>query len=401
MAGPVLLYIAGLSGCVGTTVAAGVSAWKEEALLDSEAMGLKLGLLTETDPIRESSLDLPCVGDFVVGGWDRTAGNLARHADAYGICPPEVLHAVAPALRNLQPRPSYPEVGPVREWIKRETTHLRQRARQCRADTIIVANLCPTEPLDVQTEDTGVDWTHLTVDSTSRGVTPSRIFFRLAIEAGAHYLNFTPNHAETRELRGLAENKELLFCGRDGKTGQTFLKTILAPAFRDRHLYINGWYSTNLLGNADGATLTGSGALKTKQKSKAQCLEKILGYPPGFKERARGAHQVHIHFYPPRHDAKEAWDNIDFQGFLGRKMQLKLNWLGQDSILAAPSVIDLSRLLAALGRNGRKGAVSELAYFFKDPLTDGRSPAEHSTPEQFRQLLAALRGAHPSLVPSR
>lgn len=396
MAEGVLLYIAGLSGCVGTTVAAGVSARQSGSAPDVSALGLDLGLVTETESVRGCRLHLPRIQNLVIGGWDRREGELASYATEYGICPPEIMKLVEPMLQNLVPRSSYPEYGELRGWIEREAEYLRMRARECSADVIILANLCPTEPLDLQLDDSKLDWGSLDFESGTNGVTPSRIFFRLAIEAGAHYLNFTPNHAETDCLRDLAAGNGLLFCGRDGKTGQTFLKTTLAPALRDRHLYVNGWYSTNLLGNGDGRTLTTSGALETKQRSKTLCLESILGYYPGFREGSAPGHQVHIHYYPPRQDAKEAWDNIDFQGFLGHRMQLKLNWLGQDSILAAPLVIDLARLLVVLSEAGRSGAATELSYFFKDPLGDGRDEVGHSTPEQHRRLLSALHDISPA-----
>jgi myo-inositol-1-phosphate synthase len=209
------------------------------------------------------------------------------------------------------------------------------------------------------------------------------------MEAGLHFVNFTPNVAETRGLRRLAEERSILYCGRDGKTGQTFLKTVIAPALRDKNLRIDGWYSTNLLGNDDGLTLADDDCRKAKQKSKLEALSHILGYQPGGSSHC---HQVHIHYYPPRGDAKEAWDNIDFTGFLGVPMQLKLNWLGRDSLLAAPAVLDLVRLVCHGASCQRIGLLSELSYFFKDPLLGTQNEkALHSTPDQFNLLLRFLR----------
>jgi myo-inositol-1-phosphate synthase len=251
-------------------------------------------------------------------------------------------------------------------------------------------NLCPTEPITLQpTEESAVDWRNLSAISKSTpGVTPSSLYFRLAIEANLHFINFTPNFAETPRLRALAAEKSLLYCGRDGKTGQTFLKTVLAPALRDRNLRIDGWYSTNLLGNDDGVTLADEHCRKTKQRSKLEALPQILGYQPGGSSHC---HQVHIHYYPPRGDAKEAWDNIDFTGFLGAQMQLKLNWLGRDSLLAAPAVLDLVRLVCSAAQRRKTGLLHELSYFFKDPLTGpGHEKPIHSTPDQFAALLNFL-----------
>jgi myo-inositol-1-phosphate synthase len=147
---------------------------------------------------------------------------------------------------------------------------------------------------------------------------------------------------------------------------------------RDRNLRIDGWFSTNLLGNADGKALSSPDALIAKQLSKSRCLAEILGYDPGGAPDSH-CHQVHIHYYPPRGDAKEAWDNIDFTGFLGGTMQLKLNLLARDSILASPMVIDLILLTASASQRGYSGYLAELNYFFKLPL---KVPTEHGVSEQ-------------------
>jgi len=262
--------------------------------------------------------------------------------------------------------------------------------REQQAPLGVLVNLCPTEPLSLQRiKRNEPDWRNLVrLSLRTPGITPSRLYFRLAIEAGLHFINFTPNAAETQALRELAEEKRLLYCGRDGKTGQTFLKTVLAPALRDRNLRIDGWYSTNLLGNDDGITLDNDDCRKTKQHSKLAALPQILGYQPGGSSHC---HQVHIHYYPPRGDAKEAWDSIDFTGFLEMPMQLKLNWLGRDSILAAPAVLDLVRLVCYGASLKRKGLLHELSYFFKDPLSTPQSGMPlHSTPDQFKKLMDFL-----------
>jgi myo-inositol-1-phosphate synthase len=168
--------------------------------------------------------------------------------------------------------------------------------------------------------------------------------------------------------------------GKDGKTGQTMIKTVLAPAFRSRALQVEGWYSTNILGNRDGQILDDPSSLASKLNTKGSVLDAILGYDVD-------DHIVRIDYYRPRGDAKEAWDNIDLVGFMGQRMQVKVDFLCRDSILAAPLVLELVRLVAEAHRRGEGGAQEQLGYFFKAPLTrDGRTP-EHALHVQERVLL--------------
>jgi myo-inositol-1-phosphate synthase len=245
----------------------------------------------------------------------------------------------------------------------------------------------------MQCDDSAVNWNDLgSLSHGQPGVTPSRVYFRLAIELNAQFINFTPNICETPALQLLAQQSGIMHCGRDGKTGQTFFKTLIAPGLRDKNFRIDGWFSTNLLGNNDGRILADPDSCETKRVSKAECLESILGYSPGAQSgQAAYGHQIHIHFYPPRGDAKEAWDNIDFSGFLGNRMQLKINLLGQDSILAAPCLLDLIRLCSIAAEGGRSGPFWETAYFFKSPLPGVCTRPQHGIAEQFELLLGFLR----------
>jgi myo-inositol-1-phosphate synthase len=172
----------------------------------------------------------------------------------------------------------------------------------------------------------------------------------------------------------------------DGKTGQTLLKTALAPMLRARRLFIEGWYSTNILGNSDGQVLEAPSSNKTKVASKASVLDSIVGYKVE-------NHQVHIHYYRPRGDSKEAWDNIDIVGFAGIPMQIKIDFLCQDSALAAPLVIDLVRLLDVAKRHGERGIQRQLSMFFKSPY---HAPGEAPVHDLFKQekLLLDWARAH-------
>ena len=186
----------------------------------------------------------------------------------------------------------------------------------------------------------------------------------------------------------LSCTRNVAVAGKDGKTGQTMLKTVIAPALRTRALHVDGWFSTNILGNRDGRALESPGSLKSKVMTKASVLDQILGYEVK-------NHIVDIRYYAPRGDNKEAWDNIDVTGFLGQKMQLKVNFLCRDSILAAPLVIEIARVLDLAKRRGEGGVQEQLGLFFKLPQTrDGRSP-EHALHRQEQTLLAWLSRSEP------
>ena len=339
------------------------------------------------------------LNSILIDGWDVKTDNLYTLARKQKICSVELIEKSKKKLESLIPRNAYnKEIETIEQWIKREADYIKNKCFENKIEQAVILNLCPTEPYSLQCNDEDVDWDDLIfIELNSKGVTLSRLYFRLAIEAGAHFINYTPNIAETEKLQKLAEKREILYCGRDGKTGQTFIKTVIAPAFRDKNFRIDGWFSTNILGNADGVTLAEKDCMLTKRKSKSECLSSILGYTPG-GEGSEYGHQVHIHYYPPRGDAKEAWDNIDFTGFLGNKMQMKINWLGQDSILAAPSVIDLTRIICFAAQNKKIGLLSETSYYFKSPLTSKDETVLHAIPDQFNRLVTYFKKISKTII---
>ncbi len=197
------------------------------------------------------------------------------------------------------------------------------------------------------------------------------------------YGNFTPSlAADIPALTELSNKRGVPIAGKDGKTGQTFLKTVLAPALRDRSLFVEGWFSTNILGNRDGLALKNKDSLQSKLNTKGSVLDDILGYKVE-------DHLVDIRYYKPRGDNKEAWDNIDVVGFLGQKMQIKVNFLCRDSILAAPLVIEIARTLDLAQQRGEGGPQEQLGVFFKAPQTRG-GPAEHAFGAQQDRLMEWL-----------
>ena len=222
------------------------------------------------------------------------------------------------------------------------------------------------------------------LDASDPRISPAMKYLYVACQLGIPHCNFTPSLSKIPALEELAERRGVPIAGEDGKTGQTMLKSVLAPAFAIRQLHVEGWFSTNILGNNDGLVLDDPASCKTKVTSKMKVLDDILGYQVG------GSHQVHIHYYKPRGDAKEAWDNIDLVGFLGERMQLKIDFLGKDSILAAPLVIDLVRLLDLAKRHEERGIQRQLSVFFKAPYhTIGERP-QHDLFKQHDMLEAWL-----------
>jgi myo-inositol-1-phosphate synthase len=343
--------IAGLNGAVASTVVAGVE-------LIRRGLSEPIGLLSE-DPEVSRVVRLTALDDLVFAGWDPRGEDELAAARRNAVLEEHELTPAGRALRAIRPWPARWSVAAVR----RDIEAFRRKHRLSR---VVVVNLISTEPVG------------------RRGA--SAIYARAAIEAGCPFINFTPNVAdELPALRKLAEQRGVPLAGKDGKTGQTMMKSVLAPAFRSRGLKVGGWFSTNLLGNEDGRTLNDPAAHRAKQKCKSDLLDQMLGYPVP-------AHVVQIHYYPPRGDNKEAWDNIDLTGFLGKRMALKVNFLCRDSILAAPLVVDLVRFMDLAARRGEHGPQEWLSFYFKAPYAR-RQPVEQGLAAQHRSLLAYLQQA--------
>ena len=294
-----------------------------------------------------------------------------------GIVPPELIHQLAPELKLFHPLPGVFSSTYVKNlqgkhlipaatlWevvqVLQQNIREFQQFHQC--ERVLVVNTSSTEAYNPFTS------VHQTLASFEEGlrqndssISPVQVYAYAALASQAPYINFTPSLAEEAPaLRELAAKTKTPFAGKDGKTGQTLLKTALAPLFRLKNLRVEGWFSTNILGNKDGLVLDDPGSLKSKIMTKSSVLDQILGYSP--------YHKVNINYYPPRGDNKEAWDNVDFLGILGMPMQLKINFLCRDSILAAGAVLDLIRLLEYSARHGESGVQEQLSFFFKSPLT--------------------------------
>jgi myo-inositol-1-phosphate synthase len=223
-------------------------------------------------------------------------------------------------------------------------------------------------------------------------IAPSMIYAYAALSRGIPFANGAPNlTVDIPALTELAERNRLPICGKDFKTGQTLMKTIIAPGLKARMLGLTGWFSTNILGNRDGEVLDEPSSFKTKEESKLSVLDVMLQedlYPELYQGYV---HQVNIHYYPPRGDNKEGWDNIDIFGWLGYPMQIKINFLCRDSILAAPLVLDLALFLDLAQRAGMKGIQEWLSFYFKSPQTAPGLYPEHDLFIQLMKLKNTLR----------
>ena len=223
-------------------------------------------------------------------------------------------------------------------------------------------------------------------------ISPSQIYAYAALKSGVPYANGAPHlTVDTPAMMELARERELPICGKDFKTGQTFMKTLVAPGLKSRMLGLSGWFSTNILGNRDGEVLDDPGSFKSKEETKLSALEQILQpdlYPDLYNNIY---HKVRINYYPPRGDAKEGWDNIDIFGWLGYPMQIKIDFLCRDSILAAPLVLDLVLFMDLAQRAGMRGVQEWLSFYFKGPMTAPGLYPEHDIFIQLMKLKNTLR----------
>ncbi len=385
--------IIGVNGAVASTVIAGVELMKR-------GLVPRLGMVTEKTDARISEsiteiLDLAPLESLVFGGWDLQHANVYEGALEHKVLPVAILDQVKGELEKIRPWPavfakSYVEkldgknvvgAGSHREEIKILENDLEAFKKAHGLDRVVVVNLASTERFqEVQPVHKDLRAFEAGLDAIDPAITPAMRYFYVANKLQAPYCNFTPSLTNVPALDEQANEMANPFAGMDGKTGQTLLKTALASMFRARRLFIEGWYSTNFLGNSDGKVLDAPSSNKTKVLSKAAVLDSIVGYQVN-------NHQVHIHYYKPRGDSKEAWDNIDIVGFAGIPMQMKVNFLCQDSALAAPLVIDLVRLLDVAKKAGDRGIQRQLSMFFKSPYhAQGETPV-HDLFKQEKLLL--------------
>jgi len=389
--------IVGSNGAVATTVMAGVELMKK-------GLSPRLGMVSES---LQELLQLAPLEEIQFGGWDLRADNAYEAARSHRVLPPHLLEEVKEELSAIRPWPTVASsdflhempgkhllrAGSFREELALLAEQVRAFQRARGLERMVIVNLGSTERFcELADVHRTVDAFEAGLDASDARISPAMKFLHLACRSGIPHCNFTPSRSNVPALTTLAQQRGVPIAGEDGKTGQTMIKTALAPAFLVRQLEVEGWFSTNILGNNDGKVLNDPASNKTKVLSKKSVLEDILGYRVS-------DHQVHIHYYPPRGDAKEAWDNIDLIGFLGERMQLKLNFLCKDSILAAPLVVDLVRLIDRAHRHGDRGIQRQLSVFFKSPYhSEGERP-EHDLFKQNELLMSWARAVAAAQVP--
>jgi len=371
----ILLLVAGLKGAIGSTLAVAIQALNHEP---------------ETVlPYLTTAHRLPVLGNvqqFQVAGWDSSPNAIEEALGRHKVLDQNLWKHYSKTLADI-PIKAAPDLT---TSLKDQTRLLKDNIREFRTaypDSLpVLVSLLPAGKCHDLEGFANLDefYAH-----SGRIDMPDLAYILAAIETGVPVVNFTPNEVEVPAVIDAAQAQGVPLAGRDGKTGQTYLKVVLASAFRARKLLVNGWYSLNILGNADGENLMSPENAACKLTNKTGVLENVLGYQPGQKRYAESSHKVLIDYYPPRGDAKEAWDVIDFEGLFGLNMSLRLNWLGRDSILAAPMVLDLARWMAALKIAGRFGSISELAFYFKVGIGS-------NTPETFEEQLAALNALEQS-----
>jgi myo-inositol-1-phosphate synthase len=349
-----LLMIAGAAGAVASTAAVAIETMRQQE-------GQSMAGLTAAEKF-------PFLGDvsrYHIVGWDRAPLQMVEAVAHHKVLPPPYWEPHQEALSQIPIRPAPSEAQPLGRQV--ETIQADMAAFQAlfpQAKAVLI-NLLPAAcGLTLSDRYHDLDDLMHTVPS---GL-PDMAYAAAAVLSGIPVVNFTPNTVEISALCREAERRAVPLAGRDGKSGQTYLKVVLASAFKARNLMVEGWYSLNILGNADGKNLMDPDRACGKLQNKTRLLDDILGYPVGGHTYGESTHKVHIDYYPPRGDAKEAWDVIDFSGLLGLPMSLRLNLQGRDSILAAPMVIDLARWAAALHMAGMGGPIADLGFFFKKPV---------------------------------
>jgi myo-inositol-1-phosphate synthase len=371
------LWLNGARGSVATTAVGGL-------------LALRAGLVPPTGCVTELlDADLPPWDAFVVGGHDIASTPLGKRVESLvrdGVLPHDVAGGIGSGLDavDAEIRPGYDPAashGSQADAAARLAADIADfRARHGLA-RVVVVNVASTEPAARVPHDSLAALEEALAVPGNVVLPPSSLVAYAAFQAGCAFVDFTPSTGVALPaLDELARAKSLPYAGRDGKTGETLLRSALAPMFTSRALRVLSWSGTNLLGGGDGATLENPAHAESKVASKARGLAALLG------EGVTAP--LHIDHVPDLGERKTAWDHVSFEGFLGARMSLQLTWSGLDSSLAAPLVLDLARLVAAAHAAGRVGAQGALAFFFKDPLGSD----EHRLAEQARELHEWARG---------
>ena len=371
------VWLIGARGSVATTAVIGGLALRA-GLVDP------VGCVTAHPALNSPAL--PGFGELVFGGHDVTGVPVAKKAEqlaAAGVVPARLVQALraelAEAEADLRAAPIGATQARIAEEMAGDMVAFRTRHG---LDRVVVVNVASTEPAaDPHPAHAGLDALTAALGTPGSVLPPSSLSAYAAFTAGCSFVDFTPSTgARLPALAEFAARRGLPYAGHDGKTGETLLKSVLAPMFAMRGLQVRSWSGVNLLGGGDGASLKEPGANASKSASKQRVLRETLGYRPEGGTR--------IDYVADLGDFKTAWDLVTFAGFLGTPMRLQFTWEGCDSALAAPLVLDLARISVAAHAAGHAGPLAPLAFFFKDPLGD----VDHALPAQWEALRAFVAG---------
>jgi myo-inositol-1-phosphate synthase len=399
-------------GAVSTTTIAGVMAIRKgisKPIGSLTQMGtIRLGKRTEgRSPLIKDFVPLASLEDIVFGGWDIFNDNAYEAAAHAGVLDKDLLAQIRPELEQIKPMsavfdqryvkrldgPNVKKGKNKKELAEQLIEDMRRFKKEHNCDRLVMVWCGSTEVfLTESPAHASVDAFEKALEANDDSIPSSMIYAYAALREGIPYANAAPNlSADVPAMLELAAKNGCPVAGKDLKTGQTWMKTILAPGIKARLLGVEGWYSTNILGNRDGEVLDDPESFKTKEESKKSVLDYIL--QPGLYPDLYGKmdHVVRINYYPPRGDNKEGWDNIDIFGWLNYKMQLKINFLCRDSILAAPIVLDVALFLDLAKRAGMDGIQEWLSFYFKSPQHAKDLYPEHDLFIQLMKLKNTLR----------
>jgi myo-inositol-1-phosphate synthase len=399
-------------GAVATTMIAGVEAIKKGLAQPVGSLtqigNIRLGKRTENrNPLIREFVPLAPLEDLVFGGWDIYSDNVFESATKAKVLETPLLQAVRPELEKIVPMKAVFDKSYVRnlhgQHVKSGKTKydlaiqvmddIRGFKEANRCNRIVMVWCGSTEkylePSDIH--DSIVSFEQAMKDNDQR-IAPSMIYAYAALKLGVPFTNGAPNlTCDIPALIELARYTNTPIGGKDFKTGQTLMKTIVAPGLQARALGVRGWFSTNILGNRDGLVLDDPDNFKTKEVSKLSVLEDILQPENNPDLYGELYHKIRINYYPPHGDNKESWDNIDIFGWLGYSMQIKINFLCRDSILAAPIVLDLALFMDLAKRSNMSGIQEWLSFYFKSPQTAPGLRPEHDVFKQLIKLQNTLR----------
>ncbi|MDQ2767357.1 MAG: inositol-3-phosphate synthase, partial [Gemmatimonadota bacterium] len=399
-------------GAVATTFMAGVESIRKG---HSKPIGsltqmatIRLGKRTEQrSPLIKDFVPLAGLVDIVFGAWDPIPDDALTAARKAGVLEERDLLPVADFLKAIKPMPAVFDNKYVtrihgtnvktgktkRDLAEQLRQDIRDFKTKHKLDRVVIVWCASTEIfIKPGPQHATIEQFEKAMERNDDAISPSMLYAYAAIMEGVPYANGAPNLAvDTPALIQLANDKGVPIMGKDFKTGQTWMKTVIAPGLKARMLGLAGWYSTNILGNRDGEVLDDPASFKTKEESKLSVLHNILQpekYPDLYKDFT---HVVRINYYPPRGDNKEGWDNIDIVGWMGYPMQIKINFLCRDSILAAPIVLDLALFMDFAHRAGMKGIQEWLSFYFKSPMAAAGLQPEHDLFIQQTKLKNTLR----------